>query len=59
MNKYFDDFDTQIQPEELDIEGIYDYIQNEDDNEYEQLAHNTWEKYFNQFIKWQAKNKAK
>ena len=47
MNKFFDDFDTNIQPEELDIEGYYDYVINEDDNEYEQHAHGTWEEYFN------------
>lgn len=46
MNRYFDDFDTQIQPEELDIEGIYDYVNNEGDNEYEQYSHSTWENYF-------------
>ena len=46
MNKFFDDFDTQVQPEDFDFEGIYDYIDNYDDNEYEQRAHNTWEEYF-------------
>lgn len=46
MNKYFDDFNTQIQADELDIEGIYDYVNNQDDNEYEQRAHSTWERFF-------------
>lgn len=40
MNKYFDDFQTEIHPEELDIEGVYDYILNQEDNEYEQRTHN-------------------
>lgn len=47
MNRFFDDFNTDIQVEELDIEGIYDYVNNQDDNEYEQRARNTWEGYFN------------
>ena len=46
MNKYFDDFNTQIQPEDLDIEGYYDYVDNSDDNEYEMRAHSVWEEYF-------------
>jgi hypothetical protein len=46
MNKFYDDFDTQIQPDELDIEGIYNYINNEDDNEYVARARSTWEQYY-------------
>ena len=47
MNNFFDDFNVNIQPEELDIEGVYDYVQNVDDNEYERRAHDTWGNYFN------------
>ena len=44
---YFDDFDTQITPEELDMDGIYDFVNNQDDNEYFQAANSTFKKYTN------------
>lgn len=51
---YFDDFATERQTDEitredLDYEGIYDYVQNEPDNEGNMKAKNFLDKYYKDY----------
>lgn len=46
MNRTYDER-PPIEREDLDIEGRYDYVANEDDNEYAAQAQSTFSRYFN------------